>query len=229
MQNEEAVPNKNALIYLEKLLFHGNDNLSQKIYGENPTNELDVDRCVNGLPCWGEISIGGEERRKKKLIITDWSICFDIADRNEVQAMWSFLLSQGAEVYVWIGELKKIDNIYHLMAALDEVEPISREEIYQQLSKKGNKIAKDDCEIIDSQRTQEILFNLQSITLWIIGIIGHSQGFQKVFQSNTVRDKKQFSYFYLGQLIVEFNKLDKLIINYDNLQSVIDAELARKW
>jgi len=70
---------------------------------------------------------------------------------------------------------------------------------------------------------------IAQITLWIIGIIGHSQGFQKIFQVNTVRDKKQFSYFYLGQLIVEFNKIDQLTIDYENLRATIETELARKW
>lgn len=74
-----------------------------------------------------------------------------------------------------------------------------------------------------------LLAAIVQVMLWIIGVIGHSQGYQKVFQSNTVRDKKVFSYFYLGQLIVEFNKLDKLVIDYDNLPSVIEAELARIW
>lgn len=74
-----------------------------------------------------------------------------------------------------------------------------------------------------------LLAAITQITLWVIGIIGHSQGFQKMFQVNTVRDKKQFSYFYLGQLIVEHNRLEKLVIDYDNLQSVIEAELARQW
>lgn len=74
-----------------------------------------------------------------------------------------------------------------------------------------------------------LLTAIAQITLWIIGVIGHSQGFQKVFQSNTVKDKKIFSYFYLGQLIVQFNKLNKLVINYQNLSTIIEAELARVW
>jgi len=74
-----------------------------------------------------------------------------------------------------------------------------------------------------------LLAAIAQITLWVIGVIGHSQGFQRIFQVNTVRDKKQFSYFYLGQLIVEHDKLKKLIIDYDNLQTIIEAELARKW
>lgn len=74
-----------------------------------------------------------------------------------------------------------------------------------------------------------LLAAIVQIMLWIIGVVGHSQGYQKVFQSNTVKDKKVFSYFYLGQLIVEFNKLDTLIIDYNNLSSIIEAELARIW
>lgn len=67
------------------------------------------------------------------------------------------------------------------------------------------------------------------ITLWVIGVVGHSQGFQRKFQSNTVKDKKVFSYFYLGCLIIEFNKLSELSIDYENLPSIIHAELERKW
>lgn len=74
-----------------------------------------------------------------------------------------------------------------------------------------------------------LLAAIAQITLWVIGIIGHSQGFQRVFQVNTVRDKKQFSYFYLGQLIVEFNRLEELVIDFDNLRTTIETELARKW
>lgn len=74
-----------------------------------------------------------------------------------------------------------------------------------------------------------LLAAIAQITLWIIGVIGHSKGFQKVFQSNTVKDRKVFSYFYLGQLIIEFNKLDELNIDYENLSTIIETELARKW
>ncbi len=74
-----------------------------------------------------------------------------------------------------------------------------------------------------------LLAAIVQITLWIIGVIGHSQGFQRVFQSNTVKDRKVFSYFYLGQLIVEFHKLHELIIDYKNLTTQIETELARVW
>jgi hypothetical protein len=74
-----------------------------------------------------------------------------------------------------------------------------------------------------------LLAAIVQITLWVIGIIGHSKGFQRKFQANTVKDKKVFSYFYLGQLIVEHGKLDELNIDYENLQSTIENELARIW
>lgn len=61
-----------------------------------------------------------------------------------------------------------------------------------------------------------LLAAIAQVMLWIIGVIGHSQDYQRVFQTNTVRDKKVFSYFYLGQLIVQYNKLKDLKIDYNN-------------
>lgn len=74
-----------------------------------------------------------------------------------------------------------------------------------------------------------LLAAIVQIVLWIIGIIGHSQNFQKVFQANTVKNKKVFSYFYLGQLIIKYDKLNELKINYKELPNIIAMELAREW
>lgn len=74
-----------------------------------------------------------------------------------------------------------------------------------------------------------LLAALVQLMFWIIGVIAHSQNYQRVFQANTVRDKKVFSYFYLGQLMVEFDKLHELIIDFENLPTLMEQELARKW
>ena len=74
-----------------------------------------------------------------------------------------------------------------------------------------------------------LLAAIVQIIFWILGIIGHSQGFQKKFQANTVKDKKIFSYFYLGQLIVEHGMVHELKIDYRQLSGIIDEELSRKW
>lgn len=74
-----------------------------------------------------------------------------------------------------------------------------------------------------------LLASIVQLLFWIIGVIGHSQGFQSIFQANTVKDKKVFSYFYLGQLIVEYDKLNDLIIDFEQLPTLIEQELARKW
>jgi len=74
-----------------------------------------------------------------------------------------------------------------------------------------------------------LLAAIVQLMFWIIGVIAHSQNFQRVFQANTVRDRKVFSYFYLGQLMVEFDKLNDLIINHDNLPFLIEQELNKKW
>lgn len=74
-----------------------------------------------------------------------------------------------------------------------------------------------------------LLAAIVQITYWVIGVIGHSEGMQKIFQSNTIKTRKVFSYFTLGQLIIEHNKLKE--INYDkrNIFGIIQEELSRKW
>lgn len=74
-----------------------------------------------------------------------------------------------------------------------------------------------------------LLAAIVQLMFWIIGVIAHSQNFQRVFQANTVRDKKVFSYFYLGQLMIEFDKLKDLVIDYESLPVLIEQELAKKW
>jgi len=74
-----------------------------------------------------------------------------------------------------------------------------------------------------------VLMLLASITLivyWVIGIIGHSQGMQKLFQPNTVRDKKVYSYFTLGRFIIEYNKLSFIKPLDQSLSSFIELELS---
>jgi hypothetical protein len=41
------------------------------------------------------------------------------------------------------------------------------------------------------------------ITYWVIGVVGYSQGMQRIFQPNTVKDKKIYSYFTLGKFIID--------------------------
>ena len=62
------------------------------------------------------------------------------------------------------------------------------------------------------------------ITYWVIGVIGHSQGMQKIFQVNT-STKRQFSYFTLGRLLIEHNKLHEIPKLNQTLQAIIEQEL----
>lgn len=74
-----------------------------------------------------------------------------------------------------------------------------------------------------------LLAAIVQVTLWIIGVIAHHQGMQSYFQENTVRDKKVFSYFYLGQLIVEHNKLHEIMTKCLSIECAIQEELKRDW
>jgi hypothetical protein len=74
-----------------------------------------------------------------------------------------------------------------------------------------------------------LLAAIVQITYWVIGVIGHSQGMQRVFQANTVKDKKVFSYFTLGKMMIEYDKIPKLTFDEAILAEVIHKELSRKW
>lgn len=74
-----------------------------------------------------------------------------------------------------------------------------------------------------------LLAAIVQITYWVIGIIGHSQGMQRIFQANTVKDKKVFSYFTLGRFIIEYDKLDCIQFDESSLAQVIQNELSKNW
>ncbi|MBS1669288.1 MAG: IS4 family transposase [Bacteroidetes bacterium] len=74
-----------------------------------------------------------------------------------------------------------------------------------------------------------LLAAIVQITYWVVGVIAHSQNMQKVFQGNTVRDKKVFSYFMLGKLFIEHDKMHLLKFNMQLLPEIIQNELDRKW
>lgn len=79
---------------------------------------------------------------------------------------------------------------------------------------------------VDRWGVKMLLAAIVQIIYWVIGIIGHQQGMQKYFQANTMKDKKVFSNFTLGQLIIEHDKLADLKIDYRNLPKIIQSELA---
>lgn len=77
---------------------------------------------------------------------------------------------------------------------------------------------------INRWSTLLLLASIAIISYWIIGIIAHSQGLQKVFQSNTIKDRKVFSYITLGKFIIELNKLN--LVSFSDQSSL--AELIEK-
>ena len=74
-----------------------------------------------------------------------------------------------------------------------------------------------------------LLAAIVQVTLWIIGVIGHHQNMQTYFQANTIKDRKQFSYFYLGQLIVQHHKVDDVMKACKDISQAITQELQRDW
>ena len=74
-----------------------------------------------------------------------------------------------------------------------------------------------------------LLAAIVQITYWVIGVIGHSQDMQRRYQANTVRDRKVFSYFTLGKLIIEHDGLRHIKFHDEPLAQIIQNELSRDW
>lgn len=82
---------------------------------------------------------------------------------------------------------------------------------------------------VDRWGVKMLLAAIVQITYWVIGVIAHSQNKQKYFQANTVKDKKIFSYFTLGKLMIEHNQLSSFAPDSRTLQDIIEQELNRVW
>jgi hypothetical protein len=82
---------------------------------------------------------------------------------------------------------------------------------------------------VDRWGVKMLLAAIVQITYWVIGVIAHSQNKQQYFQANTVKDKKIFSYFTLGRLMIEHNQLGSLAPDPRTLEEIIEQELNRVW
>lgn len=69
-----------------------------------------------------------------------------------------------------------------------------------------------------------LLATIVQICYWVIGVIGHSCGMQKIFQVNTSQ-KRQFSYFTLGKLMIEHQKFHEIPILNQSLAEIISKEI----
>ena len=82
---------------------------------------------------------------------------------------------------------------------------------------------------VDRWAVKMLLAAIVQITYWVIGLIAHSQNKQRYFQANTVKDRKVFSYFTLGRLMIEHNQLYTLAPDSRTLEEIIQQELNRVW
>lgn len=82
---------------------------------------------------------------------------------------------------------------------------------------------------LDVNRWAVLMFlsSIILITYWVIGVIGHHNGMQKIFQVNT-SNERQFSYFTLGKLLIEHQKLHEIPQSNQHLSFVIMQELERE-
>ncbi|MEO8401514.1 MAG: transglutaminase domain-containing protein, partial [Gammaproteobacteria bacterium] len=152
---------------LEKLLYY-QPPAPEKDYSDAPkTGGFDLQRLVNRMPCWDDVSLQGDSRKlkHKKLVITDWSLRYfsenDSDKPKEKQKLYEFLLAEGAELYAWTGALTKITTLADLQTALRKIEPVDEEVVAAELAKAD--IAKSAYEIINLEKTQKLLLKLAPV------------------------------------------------------------------
>jgi hypothetical protein len=63
------------------------------------------------------------------------------------------------------------------------------------------------------------------VLIWVVGVFAYYKGMHLEFQPNTEKKRKVFSYFFLGKLVIEHNRLKDLDINPHDLESAFKSEL----
>lgn len=117
-------------------------------YSYDATGELDVDKLVEQKPFWKSI-IASTIKKPRKIVINDWTMLKDLDSKQE--KLWLLLLEegfkQGAEFYLWTGQLVKVTSIQEFFTALAKVKSISYQNLLNELPKQ--KISKDEMIYID--------------------------------------------------------------------------------
>ena len=134
------------------LISDADNSLLDSQFVDYPTGDLDVDRLFDGYQdCFVEPYIASS-KKKKKIILADWSVRYHIKDAKVTLDYIQQLISDGFEVYFWIGKLVKIDSEHPAAEYIRYIEPIHREHLAKKLP--DYHLARDECYLSDYCRTQ---------------------------------------------------------------------------
>ena len=124
------------------------------VYTESPTGKLDLPRLLDRkADCW-LLPVTASELQKKKIIISDFSVRYDLDQNQNIESFWLDLLNQGFELYVWTGKITPIHSKKDLHNALKTVEIIHPNDLARKLATSG--ISSDQSYIADFGHTKQL-------------------------------------------------------------------------
>lgn len=121
-----------------------------------PTDQINIARLLDGhQDCFVQVvPVNIEADQKKKVIITDWSYRHGMAtDKPEIGEYVKDLIRDGFDVYVWTGQLTRINCVDSVDICMSQIEPIHRQSLKQKLP--ACHLAADECYIIDVKRMDD--------------------------------------------------------------------------
>lgn len=193
--------------------------LPDKSYTDTPgSGDLDIERQIDSKPAWENIAVGNN-RRAKKIIITDWSSRPEIFSpanalqlEKEREVFWKLMLEQGVECYVWTGKLVRVKDIESLKKELANVQLVSADELRPALAQHG--ITKDESQIVSIE--------FKDFLRELIPLINEA-GFKP-----TPILLNNYNYFDKAELLKLFNSLNQKVcveINFENNRNETIANL----
>lgn len=123
------------------------------VYTENPTEDLDFQRLLDGRADYFRIAAQTGVLVKKRIIITDPSFVWGFGNSNTLR-LWLRVMEAGFEISVWQGKLAPIRHPAQLYRLLKTVEHIRHEDLKKILAESN--IASDSCYLAGISQTREL-------------------------------------------------------------------------
>jgi hypothetical protein len=74
-------------------------------------------------------------------------------------------------------------------------------------------------------RVKMLVAAIVQVLIWVVGVFAYYKGIHLEFQPNTEKKRKVFSYFFLGRLVIEHDRLKALDMNPHDLEAAFKSEL----
>jgi MoxR-like ATPase len=132
---------------------------SSYVFTDNPNENVDYDRLLDGsTDCYREPA-QARELKKKKIIITDPFMNYGLTtswfDIRQYLVLFAELLDEGFELFAWTGELTPITSRAEIHSALKRIQPVHHAELNKILAENG--MGSDECYLAGVGQTNSLI------------------------------------------------------------------------